>query len=747
VRESVSHYRILRKLGEGGMGVVYAAEDVRLGRSVALKMVRAELAGAESRERLRREARAAATISHPNICQLYEVGEDEGELFIAMELLEGEPLFDRIARGAVPLKESLRIAFEVLAALSALHRRGVLHRDLKPSNIFLTEHGAKLLDFGVARTTVEEQRTILSLTATGGAVGTLQYMAPEQAAGENVDARADLFAMGAILYEMLSGKPPFVGETAVRQLHAVLYEQPAMLTGSPAIAAVDRIVHRALAKQPSARFLSAEHFAAELRTASGDTASVDAPPARPISRLIVLPLRLLRPDPDVDFLSFSLADAVTNALSGLGSLVVRSSLTAAKLGADADLQKAARDADVDVVLSGTLLRAGDQLRLTAQLAEAPSGAIVWSQVMQVSFGDIFQLQDTLVQKLIEALAIPLTAREHRMLGRDVPATAKAYEFYLRANEVAKEPAGWDLAVDLYKQCLDQDPDYAPAWARLGYVYRMIGKYRDADSETNRAHAVEALDRALAINPDLPIAHKVTAQIEVEVGRGIESLTRLLRQARQVADAELYAALCHVCRYCGLLDASIAAHQQAVRLDPKVTTSVIHTWFVMKKFQRIIDAGMQSAPYIGALALSELGRRDEAIALLGVLESKLPPRLRAFWSMSLHLAEGRRPDNMDMMRALVDTFGDPEGLYYTAQTLARFGEIDTAVKGMTRAVDLGYYSYPAFATDPWLDPLRGDARFQAALARARERHEAAVAAFKSADGERILGVTVPRSSFE
>lgn len=234
---------------------------------------------------------------------------------------------------------------------------------------------------------------------------------------------------------------------------------------------------------------------------------------------------------------------------------------------------------------------------------------------------------------------------------------------------------------------------------------------------------------------------MTAQIEVEAGRGIESLTRLVRQARQVADAELYAALCHVCRYCGLLHASIAAHQQAVRLDPKAPTSVIHTWFVLKDFQRIIDAGMQGAPYIGAIALSELGRRDEAIALLRALESKLPPRLRDFWSMSLHLVEGRRPDNMDMLTRLVDTFGDPEGLYYAAQTLARFGETATAIKAMTRAVDLGYYCYPAFATDPWLDSLRGDARFNAILLRAKDRHEAAAAAFREADGERILGVSV------
>jgi TolB-like protein/predicted Ser/Thr protein kinase len=741
VRETVGPYRILRKLGEGGMGIVYAAEDARLGRAVALKMVRAELAGADARERLRREARAAATISHPNICQLYEVGEHEGELFIAMELLEGEPLSDTIARGALPARDALRTGLDVLAALGALHRRGVVHRDLKPSNIFLTEHGAKLLDFGVARTTIDDQHTLMSLTGAGTVVGTLRYMAPEQAAGESIDARTDLFAVGAIVYEMFSGKPAFDGENAVRLLHAIMYEQPAMLTGSPTIAAIDRVVHRALAKQPASRHPSAEHFAAELRAACADSTSIDAVAARPISRLIVLPFRLLRPDPEIDFLSFSLGDAVTNALSGLGSLVVRSSLTAAKIGADADLQKIAREADVDVVVSGTLLRAGDQLRVTAQLAEAPSGAVLWSQVMQVSFGDIFQLQDTLVQKLIDALAIPLTAREHRMLGRDVPATAKAYEFYLRANEVAKTSGGWEVAIDLYRQCLDQDPNYAPAWARLGYLHRMMAKYRTEETAVNRGRAVEALHRALAINPDSAIAHKVLAQLDVESGQATEAMTRLLRQAAQVADPEIYAGLCHVLRYCGLLDASIAAHEHAVRLDPHVKTSVLHTWFQLKNFQRVIESDLEGTPNIGAHALAELGRRDEALALLRTLEPKMPPRMRDFTAMARFLIAGERPDNLDLVRGVVDTFSDPEGLYYAVQTLARLGEKETAISGLQRAVDAGYFCYPAFAADVWLDSLRGDDRFEAVLQHAKEKHDAAVEAFKVADGVRIVGAPV------
>lgn len=722
------------------MGVVYAAEDPRLGRTVALKTVRTELASAEARERLRREARAAASINHPNICQLYEIGEDAGELFLAMELLEGEPLAARIERGAMPVREAVQIALDILGGLGAVHRRGILHRDLKPSNVFLTAHGAKLLDFGVARAAVEDaQNTLLALTGAGSIIGTPRYMAPEYASGEPIDARSDLFAVGAILYEMLAGQPAFHGDTAVRVLHAVQHAQPPVLGGSAAIAAVDRVVHRALSKQPSARHASAEAFARELRAACSDSSAVEAVQARPLSRLIVLPFRLLRPDPDVDFLAFSLADAVTASVSGLGSLVVRSSLTAAKFGADADLQKIAREADVDVVLSGTLLRAGDRMRLTAELAEAPGGAVLWSHVMQVSSGDIFQLHDTLVQKLIEALSIPLTAREHRMLGRDVPASAKAYECYLRANELAKDAAGWDAAVELYKQCLEQDPRYAPAWARLGSVYRVMAKFRVEDGTATRALSVEVTDRALAINPDLSIAHKVLAHIDVESGRAQEAMTRLLWQARQVAaDPELFAALCHACRYCGLLDASLAAHEQAVRLDAKANTSVIHTWYLLKNYQRVVDSGTHGGPFIVGIALFELGRASEALALLLDIEPRVPPRMRDFIAITRAVIEGRAED-LPLLGEIVDHFSDPEGLYYAARSAARLGGLEIAMRGLARAIDGGYACYPVFAADSWLEPLRGHEPFENAMQRAKERHEAALAAFDAADGDRIVGV--------
>src|SRR4051794_37516762 len=258
----VGHYAIERKLGQGGMGVVYMAHDERLRRTVAVKMISSVAGDEQVRQRFWREARAAASVNHPNICQIYEIGEDHGRLFIAMELLDGEVLTERLQRGALTVDEALPIAFGMLAALSALHARGIVHRDLKPSNVFVTRHGVKVLDFGLAHLEPEPSLDpTLALTGAGILMGTPKYMAPEQISGEPVDYRCDLFAAGSIIFEMLAGRPAFGGPTLVDILHATLHEQPPALTGTAAVAAVDRVIHSALAKRPADRLMSADAMA------------------------------------------------------------------------------------------------------------------------------------------------------------------------------------------------------------------------------------------------------------------------------------------------------------------------------------------------------------------------------------------------------------------------------------------------------------------------------------------------------
>jgi serine/threonine protein kinase len=741
--KSVGPYEIVGTLGEGGMGVVYAARDERLNRSVALKMIRKDTADAAATERLLREARAAATVNHPNICQLYDIGDVEGDLYIAMELLEGESLAARLTRGPVPLAEAVSIAVAVLSALDAVHGRGLMHRDLKPSNIFLTPHGVKLLDFGLAQP-IEGGDKETRLTLPGTLLGTPQYLAPEQLLGQAVDRRGDIFAAGAMLYEMLTGQPPFGGRTIPQIVHAIVYEQPSALGGSPAIAAIDRVIHKAIAKRPQDRYESAAVMANELRAAMllVDSGAMARPP-RPMTRLIVLPFRLLRADPEIDFLAFSLSDALTTSLSGLDSLLVRSSLTASRFLADpVDLEMIAAKADVDTVLTGTLLRAENQLRVTAQLAEVPSGTVRWSQTMQVPLGDTFQLQDALTSRIVESLAVPLSARDQQMLRRDVPATPGAYECYLRANQLAYQAQNWLVARDLYRECLEQDPNYAPAWARLARIYRVISMYSGEGSEEMYALAEEAFRRALELNPDLSIAHNLFTVVELETGRARQAMLRLLQRARvRSTDPELFAGLVQACRYAGLQRPAIAAYEHARRLEPQIRTAVSHAYLMSGDYQRAIDSDQDDPPVVTVLALDLMGRRDGALAKLRqhFAAPGTPPLLRLFAETMTALLEGRRSDAIAAADATLAKWRlrDPCASYYLGRGLAAL-EHPRALDMISRAIESGFHCFPFFTRDPWLDPLRGDPRLRAALELAESGYRDAARAFEAAGGERILG---------
>ena len=585
-------YEIRSLIGTGGMGEVYRAHDTRLDRDVAIKALHIA-GGDDARSRLWREARAAASVNHPAVCQIYEVHEIGERVFIAMELLDGEPLNMRLAKGPVALPEAAGIALAILSALDALHQRGIVHRDLKPSNIFVTSHGVKLVDFGLARASSGASELEQTMTRADLAAGTPRYMAPEQWAAGLPDPRADLFALGVLVFEMLAGKPAFAGKTAIEIHHAVMTTQPPALAGSPAVVAVDGVIHRAIEKRPENRYLSASVMAEALRAAMavGDSMgpSTSVPSVRPTTRLIALPFRMLRPDADLDFLSFSLPDAVTASLAGLESLVVRSTVAGAKFGDQPDLNKLASEIGVDAVVCGTLLRAGDQVRVSAQLIEVPAATIAWSKSVQVGLRDLFQVQDELASAIVESLSIPLSLREQRQLHRDVPASARAYEFYLRANQIAYDTTKWSVARDLYRSALDDDPNYAPAWAKFGRVLRVIAKYGVEDVDDYLRQAEAAFRRALELNPDLGLAHSLYTYFEVEsLGRSAQAMARLLERAQsRPADPDLFAGLVLACRYCGLLQASIAADREARRLDPGIRTSVMWTYFMLGDWQRAI----------------------------------------------------------------------------------------------------------------------------------------------------------------
>jgi eukaryotic-like serine/threonine-protein kinase len=746
--DRIGHYRIVRKLGQGGMGIVYAAHDERLDRLVALKVISDAPDDELARKRFWREARAAARVNHPNICQLYEIGEHRETLFIAMELLQGESLADRIARGPVPLAEAVRICLDMLAALDALHAQGIVHRDLKPSNVFLATHSVKLLDFGLAKATDQPLANALDettgqLTYPGVILGTPRYMSPEQVRGCSIDTRTDVFAAGAILFEMLSGQPAFAGKTVVDVLHAVAFEQPPALGGAPGVDAVSLVVRRALAKDPGDRYPTVSSMAQELRAVrSDDTAT--AVHVQRMSWLIVLPFRVFRSDPEAEFLAFGLADAITSSLSGLQSLGVRSSAVASRFVADVpDLSRIANEAHVDLVLTGAFMRAGQEIRVNTQLVEVPAGTLLWSHTAQVTLRDVFQLQDDIVQRIVSSLSLPLTTREQRLLRHDVPGSPTAYEFYLRASQISQR-VGLDtvdpfkIARDLYLRSVEEDPRYAPAWARLGRCYRVIGKAGE-DGEGNLAHAESCLKRALDLNTELAIAHNLYAQLETDLGRSKDALVRLIGRAiSSSSDPEVFAGLVQVCRYCGLLEASVAAHDRARRLDPQITTSVRHTYWLLGDNTRALEGGRFFFP---AMVLATMGRKEDAVAMLLECEQTNRPELMRSFLVSLRaMLEGKSQESLEATERCIAHFRDPEALFYMARQLAYLGESKRALTELHHVLDQGYLCSRMLVRDPWLDVLRSSAEFGVVLQRAVSLDRELAGVFVQSGGNRLLGVT-------
>jgi serine/threonine protein kinase/tetratricopeptide (TPR) repeat protein len=741
----IGRYVITRKLGEGGMGVVYEAHDDRLDRAVALKTMSSFGHDETARSRFWREARAAARVNHPHICQIYEIGEEAGELFIAMELLSGHPLSEPLQEGQMSASQVVPIALQILDALSALHAQGIVHRDLKPSNIFVTPYGVKLLDFGLARPQLQDtMATTAGLTRAGVVVGTPRYMAPEQVTGEPADVRSDLFAVGAILFEMLAGRPAFDGRTVIDILHATVHQQPPALLGSPAVTAIDRVIRRALSKRPADRFSSSSAMADALRRAGGVQSTDTVALARPLTRIVVLPFRVLGGDDEARFLAFSLPDAIAGSLSSFDSLVVRSSASAARFAGEApDLKALAAEVDVDRVVIGTLMRSGAQLRVSAQLIEAPSGTLLTSHTVQSSMGDLFQVQDEISRRVVDALSLALT-RGLPSPRPDVPHDERAYELYLRANELARTYDGLARARDLYERCLELDPDFAPAWAHLGRCHRVIGKYIDGSADTE-TQAEAAFRRALELNPRLSVAHKYYANLEADTGRAPDAMLRLLGEAKRHGnDPQLFAGLVHACRYCGLFDEALAAHAEARRLDPNVPTSLEQTLLMMGEVDRLMAVEMPlliagADDGIRVIGMGLAGRRDEARQMLIAMRGA--SRIPAFrtWTEYLKAWLDRRVEDMVDDRSLgrIRIEDDPEAMFQRGWLLCDVGDYERGFGYVHRAVTKGYFVAPTLSKSPQFDALRDRSEFKAVLAEAEHGRDRALAAFHAAGGARLV----------
>jgi serine/threonine protein kinase len=408
-----SRYRLEHPLGEGGMGRLFAAVDQQLGRRVAIKLIREDVDEPSSRDRFLREARAAAVLSHPNACQLFEVGEHDGFPFLVMELLDGESLSTRLERGPMSQEEAADVILPLMDALSAFHKAGLIHRDLKPANVFLTTQGVKLLDFGLARRTQRSDAvTAPALTVPGAISGTMRYMAPEQLTGDPVDARTDVFGVGVMLYEMLTGSVPFGRDSNVEWLNAVLTEEPPLL-GTPELEALNPIITSALQRRPNDRFATIDEMAEALRQvfhgkghAPAARGSKTAQPQKADTiRAVVLPFRLLQDDPEAAVLKAGVPDMLTTMLTGKGSWEFLSNRVAQEFAEEHDLIAVGRALRVDRLLTGSILRAGDDLQVTVQLVDASDGSVQWSQASRFTVESMLAVQEEICKKIVGELPL------------------------------------------------------------------------------------------------------------------------------------------------------------------------------------------------------------------------------------------------------------------------------------------------------------------------------------------------------
>jgi serine/threonine-protein kinase len=614
IGQTISHYRILAKLGEGGMGVVYKAEDTALQRTVALKFLPPELTrDADAKQRFLHEARAAARLDHPNICAVYEVGESDGQLFLAMACYEGMTLREKLKAGPLPWAEAAALALQAATGLSEAHGRGIVHRDIKPANLFLTTKGqVKILDFGLAKLAGASV-----LTHTGTTVGTAHYMSPEQARGEAVDARADLWSLGAVLYELVAGRPPFAGEYAQAVIFGILNEEPPPLTGfaPDAPAALQEVTGRCLAKASAARFQSAWELAGALAACLGleaPTAPVryktprDARPwwrrwpaaaalaillavtgivawrsgwfpsttSPSMIRLAVLPLANLSGDPEQEYLSDGLTQELINQLGRLHpeslSVIARTSILRYKKS-EKSIDQIGQELGVDYILEGSAQREGGRVRVTAELIRVGDQAQLWADAFEREMAGILVLQSDVARKVAGALALKLLPAEAARLAKVRTVNPEAHDAYLKGSYLWKKLTRADIetAQQYFDLALTKDPDYAPAYEGLAWVWGARQQMHILPPREAGPKAKAAALRAVALDDTSAGAHEALAIVKSWIEWGWAGAEPEWRRALELDpnSANTHAYYAHYLVHTGHSEEALAHSRRSLELDP------------------------------------------------------------------------------------------------------------------------------------------------------------------------------------
>jgi serine/threonine-protein kinase len=754
-------YVIERELGQGGMATVYLAEDVKHKRRVAVKVLKPELAAAVGHERFLREITTTANLRHPHILPLYDSGEADGFLYYVMPYVEGESLQTRLVREKqLPLEDALQIAREVADALSYAHAHDVIHRDIKPDNIMLESGHAVVADFGIARAL--DAAGGEALTQTGLAVGTPVYMSPEQASGDDVDGRSDLYALGCVLYEMLGGQPPFTGATAESLVHQhVMVEPPPITNLRPAVpASVVATLSRALAKAPADRFnpvgMFASALAPDVATASHQAFPAASSPNRSVwiavgsvavaaalaagfflrgsgtgpatatadeRSVAVLPFENIGGDPESEYFSAGITEDIIAHLSKNPDLKVVRALQ--YTGNATSMREVGRDLGVNTVLGGSVRQAGDDVRVVARLTDTDTDENLWAEIYDRKLQNIFAIQTDIARSITEAMGIVLVADAG---NAEVPtADLEAYQLYLkgRFSRALRTEEGVTRSVDFFEQAIAKDSTFAEAYAGLAETWVLMWAYTRATPEESLQQVLRAADRALELNPDLSGAYAARGIMLAwgawEFDQGIAELRHAIEVNPGYAKAHHWLGISLAAL--GKFDESIAELERAAELEP--LSLIIHDELAWMSFftgrweegEAEFDKAIELDPrfpkaYLGSAEMYRLMGRHE-------LEAERLERWNALLDVPAYrpgsIEEAFRAGGADAMhRLLVRPSARPtaEHAYHLVGWLVALGEIDAALDALEEEVTTRRYASVMLKVSPSYDPLRGNPRFEA-----------------------------------